>query len=431
MSESTIAKTATPERDGRPVAAPAPDRADDAGRTRAGRRVVTIGAVVAVGLAVALTAATLPRWRQQQSVNAAAAAAAAAPPRVAVTTARPMASDAERVLPGNSLPLLEASLFARATGYVKTRQVDIGDRVSQGQLLAVIDSPDIDDQLNQARANLAQAQATLKLNQANEVLAKAILNRSQAILKGNPSAVAQEEIDQERASLGTTAASVESARASIQVNEAMVQRFTDLQAFEKITAPFPGVITARNIDPGDLVSADSTARELFHLMRTDVLRVFVNVPQVFAPGIKLGQSAAVYLRDDPSKQFPGKVTRTADALEPNTRTLLTEVDVPNPDNVLRPGMYLQVKFVFDRSAMPVMIPAAALATRSGAPRVAVLDGQHRVQYRTVQLGRDFGAEIVVIAGLKAGETIVVHPGDDLPEGTAVEPVPQPAGPAGS
>ena len=158
-------------------------------------------------------------------------------------------------------------------------------------------------------------------------------------------------------------------------------------------------------------------------MRTDVLRVFVNVPQVFATGIKVGQTASAYLGDNPAKQFPGKVTRTADALDPNTRTLLTEVDVPNPDNVLRPGMYLQVKFVFDRDVMPVMIPTAALATRSGAPRLAVLDDQHRVHYRTVQLGRDFGAEVEVIAGLNAGETVVVHPGDDLPEGSPAEPVP--------
>jgi RND family efflux transporter MFP subunit len=157
-------------------------------------------------------------------------------------------------------------------------------------------------------------------------------------------------------------------------------------------------------------------------MRTDILRVFVNVPQVFATGIKVGQTAEVYLRDDPAKQFPGKVTRTADALDPNTRTLLVEVDVSNPDNVLRPGMYLQVRFVFDRDVMPVMIPAAALATRSGAQRLALLDGDHQVHYRTVQLGRDFGAEIAVIAGLNGGETIVVHPGDDIPEGTLVEPV---------
>ena len=157
-------------------------------------------------------------------------------------------------------------------------------------------------------------------------------------------------------------------------------------------------------------------------MRTDTLRVFVNVPQVFATGITVGQDATVYRREAPQKQYAGKVTRTADALDPNTRTLLTEVDVPNPSDALRPGMYLQVKFVFARQIFPVMIPSAALATRTGQPRVAVLDAQQRVQYRTVQLGRDYGAEVEVLAGLKEGEQVVVHPGDDIPEGTVVEPV---------
>ncbi|MFL5342941.1 MAG: efflux RND transporter periplasmic adaptor subunit [Gemmataceae bacterium] len=151
--------------------------------------------------------------------------------------------------------------------------------------------------------------------------------------------------------------------------------------------------------------------------------MFVNVPQVFAPGIAMGQQATVNRREDPAKQFSGKVTRTADALDPNTRTFLTEVQVPNPDNSLRPGMYLQVKFVFDRRVLPTIVPAAALATRSDGPRIGVLGDQHRVHYRSVELGRDFGAEIQVVTGLKAGETIVVHPGDDIAEGTVVDPVP--------
>jgi RND family efflux transporter MFP subunit len=158
-------------------------------------------------------------------------------------------------------------------------------------------------------------------------------------------------------------------------------------------------------------------------MRTDILRVFVNVPQVFATSIKVDQKAMVYQRENPTKQFTGKVTRTADALDPNTRTLLTEVQVPNPDNVLRPGMYLQVNFIFDRTDHPIMIPPAALATRAKGPRVGVLDDQNRVHYRSVALGRDFGSEIQVIAGLKADDRIVMHPGDDIPEGTVVEPVP--------
>src|SRR5262249_55267996 len=170
------------------------------------------------------------------------------------------------------------------------------DHVQEGQLLAEISAPDVDDQLAQAKANLEQARATLKLNQANALLARTTLARAVQSNNGVPGAVTQEEIDQDRAAVATTTASVETALASIVSYQAAVQRFTDLQSFQKITAPFPGVITARNVDPGDLVSADSpsTTRELFHLMRTDVLRTWVNVPQVFATGINEGQSAILY-----------------------------------------------------------------------------------------------------------------------------------------
>ncbi len=382
-----------------------------------------IAALAATALAGALTAGTLPSLRQQQAVSDAAAAAAAALPRVTVAVVQRTTANAERVLPGNSLPLLEASIYARTTGYLKSRRVDIGDRVTQGMLLAEIAAPDIDAQFAQAKAALAQAQANLPLAEASAELAKSTLARD--LRSGPGTATSWGQLDQDRAQVKVTAAQVAAARAAIQVNEATVQRFVEMQGFQRITAPFPGVITARNVDAGDLISADSpsSTKELFHLMRTDVLRVLVNVPQVFATGIKVGQKAAVYLRDDPARQHAAKVTRTAEALDPNTRTLLTEVDVPNPNNDLRPGMYLQVKFVFDQSILPVMIPAAALTTRDGIQRVAVLDGQTRVQYRPVQLGRDFGAEIEVVDGLKAGETVVIHPGDDIPEGTAVEAVP--------
>jgi RND family efflux transporter MFP subunit len=375
----------------------------------------------------ALAAGTLPRLRQEQQVNAAAAAVSVAPPRVTVAVVHAGGGTVERVLPGNSLPLMEASLFARTTGYLKRRLVDIGDRVTEGQLLAEISAPDIDDQLDQAKANVNQAEATLKLNQANAVLAKTVLDRAVRSNSRFTGSVTPEEIDQDRATVATTAASVETTKASIVSFQAAVQRFSDLQGFQKITAPFPGVITARNVDPGDLLTADnpSMTKELFHLMRTDVLRVFVNVPQVFATGIKVGQDATVFGREDPQKQYPGKVARTANALDPNTRTLLTEVDVPNPNDDLRPGMYLQVKFVAQRQVPTIMIPAAALSTRGGEQRVAVLDDQHQVHYRTLQLGRDYGAEVEVVAGLQDGETVVVHPGDDLPEGTVVEPVPLP------
>jgi RND family efflux transporter MFP subunit len=318
---------------------------------------------------------------------------------------------------------MDAGLFPRTTGYIKTRLVDIGDRVQAGQLLAVIDAPDIDDQLAQAKADLVQAKANLDKAKAEERFATAEEKRYRGLV-GSQS-ISQQDYEKAVQGHGVARANVGAMEAAIQVNEAAVQRFTDLQGFEKITAPFPGVITARSIDPGDLVTANSTGRELFHIMRTDTLRVFVNVPQVFAAGIKVGQEATVYQRDDPSRQFKGKVTRTADALDSNTRTLLTEVQVPNPDNALRSGMYLQVKFVFRRVNPSVRIPAAAIVVRTGPRKVAVLDSHNAVHYRDVQLGRDFGDEIEVLAGVNAGDTVAVHPGDDIPEGTVVNPVPLP------
>jgi RND family efflux transporter MFP subunit len=377
--------------------------------------------VAAVALATALFAGTVPRLRQEEAVNTQAAAVANSPLRVTVAVARPSSADNERVLPGSALPLLEAGLFPRATGYIKTRLVDIGDRVQAGQLLAVIDAPDIDDQLAQAKANLEQARANLAKAKADEAFARSEERRYQQLVRSQ--AASQEDYESRVRAYGVARAVVVEMQAAIKVNEAAVQRFTDLQGFEKITAPFPGIITARNIDPGDLVSANSTTLELFHVMRTDILRVFVNVPQVFATGIKEGQEAAVFQRDAPSRQLAGKVTRTANALDANTRTLLTEVQVPNPDNALRPGMYLQVKLVFRRVSPSIRIPAAAILVRSGPRRVAVLDAEHAVHYRDVQLGRDFGAEIEVLTGVNAGDTVAVHPGDDIPEGTVVEPIP--------
>ena len=204
-----------------------------------------------------------------------------------------------------------------------------------------------------------------------------------------------------------------------------MQQFADLQSFQKIVAPFPGVITARNVDPGDLILADSptSTRELFHVMQTDPIRVFVNVPQINATTVAPGQDAVVWQRDDPTKHYAGKVTRTANALDPNTRTLLTEVDVPNPNDAVRPGMYLQVKFVAMRTAPSVLIPSAALVTRPDGSLVPILDENQTVRYRKVQLGRDLGAELEIVAGLEGGETVIVHPGDTLAEGQQVQAVP--------
>jgi RND family efflux transporter MFP subunit len=326
-------------------------------------------------------------------------------------------------LPGNAQAFREAALYPRTNGYVKRWLADIGDRVTEGELIAEISAPDVDDQLAQARANLVLAKENLRASEANLELAKITLNRDQSI--GPGLAIAMQQIDEDLAEVKTTAAQVESAKAGIQVNEATVQQYADLQSFQKIVAPFPGVITARNVDPGALVTADnpSDTRELFHVMQTDPLRVFVNVPQVFATSVTVGQHAVVYRQEDPLKRFSGRVTRTTRALDPNTRTLLTQVDVPNPHEALQPGMYLQVKFIAARAAPSVLVPSAALLTRNDGPEVALLEGNKRVRYRKVEVGRDYGAEVELVTGLEGGETVIVHPGDALPEGREVQPAP--------
>jgi RND family efflux transporter MFP subunit len=389
--------------------------------SHSGRWVLGIGGLVAVALGGSLVSATLPRLRHEKELDAAAARAADSPPVVTVATARRAPPTSELTLPGNAQAYRGAGLYARTNGYLKRWLVDIGDRVKEGQLVAEISAPDVDDQLAQARANLVLSRANLKVSQANLELAKITLERD--LRTGT--ATAPLVIDQDRAQVTTAAAQVESAKASIQVNEATVQQYADLVAFQKIVAPFDGVITARTVDPGALVTADnpSETRPLFYVQQTDPLRVFVNVPQTYATTIAVGQTAVLYRQEDPGRQFTGRVTRTADALDANTRTLLTQVDVPNPDGALRSGMYLQVKFVAARAARAVLVPSAALVWRPQGPVVPVLDKDNRVRYRAVQVGRDFGLEMEVVTGLQGDETVIVHPGDALAEGQEVQRTP--------
>ena len=367
-----------------------------------------------------------PHLARERKLKADAAAVSAALPRVPVVKARASAPTSERVLPGDSHPLLEAALYARTVGYLKSRRVDIGDHVKAGELLAEISSPEVDAQLEQARALQLLTRANLARDQANSAVADTELTRSRRLLARQ--AAPQQEFETLLARDRVADANVVATEANLRVNAAEIHRLETLQSFQKVTAPFPGVITARNYDPGDLVTADSpsSSREMFHLVRTDTLRVFANVPQTFSTDFKVGDKAVVYRREDPKRTFSGTITRTADALDLSTRTLLTEVQVPNPDGALRPGMYLQVKFIFERRVPTVLIPAAALTTRSEGPRLAVLDARNRVHYRTVELGRDFGMESEVLAGLDPGETVVVNPSDDLSDGTVVEPVAQPS-----
>jgi RND family efflux transporter MFP subunit len=388
---------------------------------------VALGVIVfVVALVAVYVFATLPRVAQRKRLEAAAQRAVDSPPRVTVVKAHREAGATERVLPGNAQAYRETGLYARTTGYLKEWNADIGDKVAAGQLIATIDAPDLDDQLAQAEANLEQARSTLKLNEANAALAEKTMARYLALEKQNVGAIAQLQIDEQQAMVLTSHESVKAAQASIGVNEATVRMYQDLQKFEKIIAPYAGVITARNFDPGALVTGDnpSATRELFHMMQIDPLRVFVDVPQTYATGVQEGQAADVYRPEDPGKLFHGKVSRTANALDPNTRTLLTQIDVPNPEGALRPGMYLMVKFIAERQSPSVIVPSAALVvTAQGKINVPVVDANNKVRYQHVELGRDNGTTVEIVSGLNGDETVAVHPGDALADGTTVEPVP--------
>lgn len=376
-------------------------------------------------IAGGLIAGIRPRLIQQRQLETAAAEVSTTLPLVPVVLAKAASATTERVLPGDSHPLLEAAIYARTAGYLKSRRVDIGDRVKEGDLLAEISSPEIDAQLEQALATQLFTQANLERDQASSVLADAELLRSRRLIARQ--AATPQEHEGILAKDRVADANVKGAESNLKINQANIHRLETMQSFQKVTAPFSGIVTARNFDAGDLVSADSstTSREMFHIVQMDTLRVFANVPQMFSTDVKVGQKAVVYRRDDPKQTFAGTVTRTATALDPSTRTLLTEVQVRNPAGALRPGMYLQVRFLFERQIPTVVIPAAALVTQSDGPKLVVLDAQDRVHYRAVQLGRDFGLETEILVGVDVGERVAVNPRDELPEGTRVKPVAMP------
>ncbi len=361
------------------------------------------------------------RAKVEADRDGAVAATRADRPRVLVTKAERGPARVEQVLPGTATPRFETAVHARTSGYLKRWLVDIGDRVTEGQLLAEIETPEVDSQLLQARAALAEAEAALERDRANEELSRVNLARVRRVIDNG--AGSSQDLDTANAAAKVARATIGVSEATIAAGKANVKRLEDLQSYQQVTAPFQGVITARNFDPGALVVADNaSAKELFHIARIDTLRVYADVPQTYATGIRPGQPAPVFRREVPGREFAGTVSRTTSAIDPATRTLRVEVDVPNPDRLLLPGMYLQVRFNLDAPAAVVRVPGAAVITRAGGPRVAVVDGAGAIRYKSVTVGRDFGTTVELADGLAGGETLVVRPGDDLPDGTVVEPV---------
>jgi len=402
---------------------------------RTGRRgLLVFFALLGVIVAAAVAAGVLPRITHQKTLMAAAEDQAAQQPIVEVFTARPAPAHAWLDLPGDMQALVDAPIFARVDGYLRVRRVDYGDRVKAGQVLAEIDTPELDQQIRQARATLTQSQSVLRevqadldLSHANLKLAKLTVDRWRRLAKGG--VVARQEADQKEADFAVNEAQVAKAQASVATgqenvrgSEANLQRLEEMKAFARITAPFDGVITARNVDIGTLVNSGNggPARELFHIAQIQVLRIFVNVPQTDVEAIRPGQTAELRVQELPGKVFAAKVTRIANALDANSRAMLTVLEVPNPTGALMPGMYAQVRFAAGRPVAAVIIPGDVLLLGKAGPQVAVVAPDHRIHLRSIRIGQDLGSELEVVAGLSEGEMVVANPSDAVRENVLVQ-----------
>jgi RND family efflux transporter MFP subunit len=364
--------------------------------------IIVLVAAGAVGLSMAIRTGLESRVRADASLKRETRDAAVA--SVTVVHPKPTTRTEELVLPGNMQAFVATPIFARTNGYLKKWYFDIGSHVKTGDLLAEIETPEIDRQLDQARADLATAQANLHL-------AETTAERYQTLLQTE--SVARQDVEDKVGDRQAKRAIVDSANDN-------VRRLEETQRFQKVYAPFDGVITARNIDTGALIDAgaNSPGKELFDLAATDRLRVYINVPQTYSRAATPGRSADLTLAELPGRHFGGKIARTSESIDPASRTLLTEVDVDNTTGELLPGAYVSVHFQLGAQVPAVILPANTLMFRSEGLRVAVVrDG--RAELRQVTPGRDFGNEIEVVSGVTAQDAVIENPSDSLTSGTPV------------
>jgi membrane fusion protein, multidrug efflux system len=330
-------------------------------------------------------------------------------PNVVAIHPKPEAPQQEIVLPSTLQAFTESPIHARTDGYLAHWYKDIGSKVQKGQLLADIETPEIDQELQQARALREQAAAQVNL-------AKTSAERWETLRKMD--AVAQQETDERSSSYTQGQAALASATAN-------VRRLEQLESFKHIYAPFSGVIIRRNTDVGQLINAgnNGASQELFAIAQVNPIRVYIDVPELYAPTVKIGLPASIELPSLPGQKFTGKVARTSDALDPATRTLRTEIDVPNPNGQLLPGSYAQVHFAVQIQSVPLTVPVNALLFRGEGTRAAVVGSDGKVQLKPVVIGRDYGTEVEILSGLQLSDSIILNPSDSLEEGQQVNVAP--------
>ena len=363
--------------------------------------------LMAIALIVPVTLLVSGIWsRVKANKSLRAETAEVALTAVSVVSPKQTAPAQEIILPGNVQPYITSPIYSRTNGYLQKWYFDIGAHVKKGELLAVIETPEVDQQLQQARSNLRTAEANLDL-------ASITKTRYQGLL--NAHAVSQQDVDN---AVGTYNAN----RAIVEADQAAVQQYTALVSFERIYAPFDGVITARNTDIGDLINSGSNSAvktDLFHIAQPEVLRVYVNVPEEYSQGIKAGMTGTLTLAEFPGRQFQGKVVRTADAINLTTRTLLIELDVDNPTGTLLTGSYAEVHLAVPSQISTCLIPVDSLLFRSEGLRVGVVkDG--KVVLARVTPGHDFGNQIEIVSGLKPDDQVIVNPPDSIIQGQEVQ-----------
>jgi RND family efflux transporter MFP subunit len=394
-------------------------------------KIIGGGTLVIVGL---LAVGAIPRVAKHEEALAAASSAPVRHPVVSIIHATKGEPTSQLLLPGNVEPLYTADLYARVDGYLERRNVDIGSKVHAGEVLAVISAPEIDQQLSQAEATLAQSQAALlqaraALEQAKANAELARLTKERDVPLGEQHAISQQIVDSavqnyhaRVADVDAANANVIAAEASVKANQANVARLLQMQKFEHIVAPFDGVITQRNVERGDLVSASVSAggRPLFSIAQNDTLRIYVDVPQSEAVKIQDGQKAIIHVTERLGRTYIGNVTRNASALNDATRTMRTEVQVDNHDASLLPGMYAQVRFTLSQQRTSLIIPTSSLVIDSAGMHVVAVDGSNKVHFVPVTIGKDMGKEVEILAGLNGTESLVASPSDLLSEGQHVQ-----------
>jgi RND family efflux transporter MFP subunit len=367
--------------------------------------------------------ALVPKLHHREELKA-AAAETSGPPIVLATRLKAVPAGGHVEIPANVQAFDQTPIFARTSGYLKARYVDIGDHVRKGQLLAVIQDPQTDQALAQAKATLAQLKAALAQAEANAQLSSVQNARWQSLVKEG--VVAQQDADTKLAQAGADEANVNAAKANIAAGEANIASLTEQQSFERVLAPFDGVILSRTVDVGSLISSGSqnSVTQMFTIGQANTVRVFASLPQANAIGVAPGQVATVEFRELPGQVYKGTLARTSASIDPGTRTLLLEVDLKNDGKIL-PGMYATISFDLPKgNASVVMLPQNALVVRTAGPQAAVLDADNVVHFKALTLGRDVGNGTEVLSGVNPGDIVVLSPDDSVNDGTKVKPTMQ-------